>query len=147
MRILIADDEIGFAATLAALVRTCGHEVIDVVHSGLAAIQSYQRNPPDVVLMDYKMARLNGLTASRNILSSDPTGKIVFLSGGDYAQDLAPAFPDAVAFLQKPLSIDDLERVLAKLIKPANTETADAPTPPLVEEKQSRVGASEHASS
>ncbi len=147
MRVLIADDEVGFAATLAALVRTCGHEVVDVVHSGLAAIQSYQRNPPDVVLMDYKMARLNGLTASRNILSIDPAGKIVFLSGGDYAEDLAPAFPDAVAFLQKPLKVEDLERVLAELLKSGQKERAEASSSPLIKEKQNGVRVSEHASS
>lgn len=135
VRILIADDDIGLATALAALVQTCGHEVVDVVYSGLAAIKSYQRNPPDVVLMDYNMARLNGLTASRNILSSDPAGKIVFLSGGDYAEDLAPVFPDAVAFLQKPLKIEDLERALAKLIKSQQAEKAHVSTLPLTDEK------------
>ncbi len=93
------------------------------------------------------MARLNGLTASRNILSIDPAGKIVFLSGGDYAEDLAPAFPDAVAFLQKPLKVEDLERVLAELLKSGQKERAEASSSPLIKEKQNGVRVSEHASS
>ena len=43
MRVLIADDEKAFSTVLADLVRSCGHEVVDVVHSGLDAIRSYRR--------------------------------------------------------------------------------------------------------
>src|SRR3954465_839046 len=38
VRVLIADDERGVGQTLADFVRRCGHEVVDVVASGLAAI-------------------------------------------------------------------------------------------------------------
>src|SRR6266481_1742017 len=69
VRVLIADDEKAFTTVLADLVRSSGHEVVDVVHSGLDAIRSYRQHKPDVVLMDFAMARLNGLTACRNILS------------------------------------------------------------------------------
>ncbi|MBA2436286.1 MAG: response regulator [Chthoniobacterales bacterium] len=58
---------------LAELVRSCGHEVVAVVHSGLDAIRAYRQQKPDVVLMDFAMAHLNGLTACRNILSEDPS--------------------------------------------------------------------------
>ncbi len=42
---------------------SCGHEVLGVVHSGLDAIRAYRQQKQDVVLMDFAMARLNGLTA------------------------------------------------------------------------------------
>lgn len=114
MRVLIVDDERAFATTLAELLATLGHEVVEVVFSGLDAIKAYTRHRPDVVLMDYNMARLNGLTASRNILSSDPAGRIVFLSGiGDAASLIAAT--GAVGFLQKPVNADDLEALLRKL--------------------------------
>ncbi len=124
MRVLIADDEKCFATTLAALVTSSGHEVVDIVHSGLEAIRSYQRNRPDVVLMDFNMAKLNGLTACRNILSSDPAGRIVFLSGIDYAADLAPPSSGAVASLQKPIRLDQLQEVLEKVVPDAPPESA-----------------------
>lgn len=115
MRVLIADDERTFARTLAALVESCEHEVVDVVFSGLEAIRSYHRHHPDVVLMDYKMARLNGLTACRNILSSDPAGRIIFLSGQSNAGDLDPPVSGAVASLKKPVKLQELQEVLRKL--------------------------------
>ena len=112
---LIADDERGFATAFAELVASCDHEVVDVVFSGLDAIRSYQRTRPDVVLMDYNMARLNGLTACRNILSSDPAGRIVFLSGIGDAENLGPAASGAVGFLQKPVKIEKLQEMLRDL--------------------------------
>ena len=65
VRVLIADDEKAFSTVLADLVRSCGHEVVTVVHSGLDAIRAYRQHRPDVVLMDFAMARLNGLTGAR----------------------------------------------------------------------------------
>ena len=115
MRVLIADDERAFATTFAALVQSCDHEVVDVVFSGLDAIRSYHRTRPDLVLLDYNMARLNGLTACRNILSSDPAGRIVFLTGVGDAADLAPGASGAVGFLQKPVKVEQLQQLLASL--------------------------------
>jgi CheY-like chemotaxis protein len=112
VRVLIADDEKGFARVLADLVHSCGHEVVGVVHSGLDAIRSYRQHKPDVVLMDFAMARLNGLTACRNILSEDPDGCVLFLSGLSGRTELTPESSGALAALQKPITRARLEQVL-----------------------------------
>jgi CheY-like chemotaxis protein len=114
VRVLIADDEKAFSTALAEMVRACGHEVIDVVHSGLDAIRSYRRHKPDVVLMDFAMAKLNGLTACRNILSEDPFGCILFLSGMSQHSDLVPASSGAFAVLQKPIGFELLKSTLSE---------------------------------
>ncbi len=119
MRVLIVDDDKLFARLLAQLVGVCQHEVADVVSSGLEAIRSYQKNRPDVVLMDFDMEKLNGLTACRNILSHDPAGRVVFLSGIASAVDLSPAYSGAIAVLSKPITAQQLKELLDKL-----TETA-----------------------
>ncbi len=114
MRVLIADDEKGFSLTLAELVRSCGHEVVATVHSGLDAIRTYRRQQPDIVLMDYAMARLNGLTACRNILSRDPGGCVVFLSGLSERDELTPQSSGAFRVLPKPITRAGLEQALAE---------------------------------
>lgn len=119
MRVLIADDEKGVATVVAELVRSCEHEVVDVVNSGLDAIRSYQRHKPDVVLMDFNMSRLNGLTACRNILCGDPAGRIVFLSGSSLATQLKPEESGAVAVLQKPVAMEELKTLLDRLSETA----------------------------
>jgi CheY-like chemotaxis protein len=114
VRILIADDEKAFSTVLTELVQSCGHEVISVVHSGLDAIRSYRQHRPDIVLMDFAMAKLNGLTACRQILSNDPDGCVLFLSGSGLGEQtgLTPQSSGAMAVLQKPISRARLDQVL-----------------------------------
>ncbi len=116
MRVLIADDQRGVGTTLAALVESCGHEVIQVVSSGLEAIQAHGRLKPDVVLMDFSMPRLNGATACRMILSRDPEAKIIIVSGAVTAADLVDI--GAVAVLSKPVNLDSLYGALHDARRP-----------------------------
>ena len=106
MRVLIADDQKGVGVTLAALVESCGHEVVQVVGSGLEAIQAYSRLRPDLVLMDYSMPRLNGATASRMILSKDPDAKIIIVTAANAVVKLTA--PGVIGILQKPVDLNKL---------------------------------------
>ncbi len=128
VRVLIADDEKSFSTVLADLVRSCGHEVVGVVHTGLDAIRAYRLQKPDVVLMDFAMARLNGLTACRNILSEDPEGCVLFLSGLSERTELTPESSGAQAVLQKPITRARLEEALkdAASRRPSGTKDAGA---------------------
>jgi two-component system chemotaxis response regulator CheY len=112
MRILIADDQRSVGTTLAALVSHCHHEVVEVVGSGLEAIQAYDRHKPDVVLMDYWMPKLNGATACRNIVSKDPAARVILVSAWSPGND--PAESGAIAVLSKPVDLDRLETALDK---------------------------------
>lgn len=123
MRVLIADDQKSVGITLAELVTRCGHEVVEVVGSGLDAIHGYTRHRPDVVLMDYSMPRLNGATACRMILSKDPAARIILVSGAVPITDITDS--GAVAILSKPLG---LERLCAALYA-AGPSSADSIEP------------------
>jgi two-component system, chemotaxis family, chemotaxis protein CheY len=110
VRVLIADDERSVGTALAALVTQCGHEVVELVGSGLEAIQAYTRHKPDVVLMDYRMPRLNGATACRMIVSKDPNARVIVISGTAAASELAES--GAIAILKKPVGLDQLYSAL-----------------------------------
>ena len=107
---MIADDQKAVGATLAALVCHCNHEVVAVVESGLEAIQAYNRHHQDVVLMDYWMSKLNGVTACRNILAKDPAARVILVSGVSPLTELSDS--GAVAVLSKPIRLDRLEQAL-----------------------------------
>ena len=110
MRVLIADDQKSVGTTLAAMVSGCQHEVVEVVGSGLEAIQAYDKHKPDVVLMDYWMAKLNGATACRNIIAKDPTARVILVSAWSPASDLGGS--GAIAVLSKPVDLDRLAAAL-----------------------------------
>jgi two-component system chemotaxis response regulator CheY len=111
MRVLIADDQRSVGTTIAAMVSNCHHEVVEVVGSGLEAIQAYDKYKPDVVLMDYWMAKLNGATACRNILAKDPAARIILVSAWGPAHEMA-AESGAIAVLSKPVDLGLLEAAL-----------------------------------
>jgi CheY-like chemotaxis protein len=114
MRVLIADDDKSVGTSLAELVRRCQHEVVEVVTSGLEAIQAYGRHHPDIVLMDYQMPKLNGATACRNIVAKHPEARVILVSG-------LPRYIDstgAVAVLLKPVHLDQLYAALYDAAQP-----------------------------
>jgi PAS domain S-box-containing protein len=85
-RVLVADDHVDVADSLALLLRLRGLEV-ESVYDGQAAVAAVERFRPDLVLMDVGMPRLDGLEACRQI-RAQPSGRglrIVAISG--YGQD------------------------------------------------------------
>src|SRR4051794_35762777 len=124
MRVLIADDQKSVGTSLASLVDCCEHEVVEVVGSGLEAIQAYSRHHPDVVLMDYWMPKLNGVTACRNIVAKDPTARVILVSGWSPMEDAAQA--GAITILAKPVRIERLREALNSIPPAAPTENIAA---------------------
>ena len=113
MRILIADDQKDVGRSLADLVRFCNHQVVGVVASGLEAIQAYARYQPDLVLMDYRMPKLNGATACRNILSKDPAARVILVSAWSPSDDASAS--GAIGMLPKPVSLEQLDAALNRV--------------------------------
>jgi two-component system, chemotaxis family, chemotaxis protein CheY len=109
MRVLVADDQKSVGASLAQLVGQCQHEVVQVVGTGLEAIQAYARHQPDVVVMDYRMPKLNGATACRYILANDPHARIILVSGWASDQLMNSG---AIAVLGKPVTLHTLQVTL-----------------------------------
>lgn len=127
MRVLIADDDRNFAEILAEFVRACGHEVVDAVTAGgLAAIQSFARHEPDVVLLDIVMPRCNGLTVCHAIQSRNPNAKIVFVSG--LRQGAHPFLNgcQVAGYLQKPIELAALREVLDGIASAADARMEPA---------------------
>jgi len=115
MRVLIAEDNKAVAGTLAAMVDVSHHTVVAIVGSGLEAIHAYERHRPDVVIMDYLMNGLNGLTACRNILAKDPAANVILVSGALDPSELALAQSGARAILRKPVTTQQLRDLLNTL--------------------------------
>ena len=59
VRVLVVDDYLDSAESMARLLRRCGHEV-DVALDGKTALQRARAKPPDVVLLDICMPGMSG---------------------------------------------------------------------------------------
>jgi len=112
IRILLVDDQ--------NLVRA-GFRVILEVHpdfavvgeagDGLAAVAEAARTRPDVVLMDVRMPRLDGIEATRRIVQADPHVRVLILTTFDLDEYVYGAVrAGASGFLLKDAPPDELAR-------------------------------------
>lgn len=87
-RILVTDDNVDAALTLASLLGMLGHEV-RTAHDGAEAIEAAAAFRPEVIFMDIGMPRMDGYEACRRIrgLGQVPAPVIVALTGWGQAED------------------------------------------------------------
>ena len=82
IRLLIVDDHTVVRQGLSMLFGTVDDiEVVGTAEDGVLALNQVHALTPDVVLMDIGMPRLDGIEATRQIVTADPDARIVILTG------------------------------------------------------------------
>lgn len=115
-RVLIVDDSLQAAQTLAGILEVDGHDTC-IAQDGLEALQALDSFAPDAVFLDIGLPYLDGYETCRH-LRSRPGGErllIVALTGWNLPRDqqraLLAGFDHHVA---KPYDVDRLYRILAE---------------------------------
>src|SRR5277367_992305 len=86
-RILIADDhELVRRGLVAELSQVPGWSVVAAAENGRDAVALEAELKPDVVVLDLTMPELNGLEATRRILSADPSARVLILTAHESEQ-------------------------------------------------------------
>lgn len=104
-RVLLADDQTLFRKAIAALLESSANfEVVGEAEDGVQAVEKARQLQPDLVLMDVRMPRCNGIEATRRIKLEFPNIKIVILTVSDEDDDLFEAIKSgAQGYLLKNL--------------------------------------------
>ena len=116
-RILIAEDNTDSRQLLRELLLPLGFAVSEAADGG-EAVELAAAVHPDLILMDWRMPKLDGLEATRRILSacialSLPPPKVVMLSANAFEEERQQALAAGVCeFLRKPLQEDALYATL-----------------------------------
>ncbi len=125
MRVLLADDHALVRAGIASLLRASGVEVVAEAGDGDEAITYARQLRPDLIFMDIKMPRRNGLEATKAIKAELPEIKVVMLTVSDEDADLFEAIKSgAEGYLLKNLRESEFADVLARI---ANDEPILSP--------------------
>lgn len=110
IRVVLVDDHAILRHGLARLLQADGDiEVVGSVGDGDEALDVVREHRPDVVLMDLQMPRVDGVTATRQILAELPDTRVVVLTSfSDSGRILAALDTGAVGYLLKDSEPDDL---------------------------------------
>ena len=81
MNIIVIDDDKLVAISLKTILEASGMiSVIDIGNSGSDAIRLYEKNQPDIMLMDIRMNGMNGIEAGEIILKKYPDARLLYLT-------------------------------------------------------------------
>lgn len=110
IHILIVDDQDMIRQALSAMLESKeGLVVIGEAADGDEAVVQAQRLKPDVILMDIKMPKKNGVTAIREIMESMPDSRILVLSSfSDDGQIVESMRAGAMGYILKDARIEEL---------------------------------------
>ena len=117
MKILVVDDEpLARQRLLRLLPRVQpGAEVLEAA-DGQEALDCIDREQPDLLLLDIRMPRVDGVAVARELLALEEPPALVFCTAYDeYALEALQA--QAVAYLLKPVRERDLQRALAAAVR------------------------------
>lgn len=116
LRVLVVDDEPLVRSGAQRLLRTWAAD-ITMVSGGAAAVARYRSGERfDLVLLDMAMPDMDGAETFHAVRAIDPEARIAITSGYPKGADIQALIDDgAVAFLDKPYRLDDLEAVLCTL--------------------------------
>ncbi|WP_041436035.1 response regulator transcription factor [Thermomicrobium roseum] len=113
MRLLIVDDHALFRDGLRSLLEARGVEVVGEAANGREAVELARQLKPDIVLMDLTMPEVDGLTATRILVTELPEVKVVVLTASDDEADLFESIKSgAYGYLLKNLEADEFFRAL-----------------------------------
>jgi two-component system NarL family response regulator len=114
IRVVIADDHARFRRGLRLALTGEPHiEVIAEAEDGEQAVALAEELVPDVVLMDIRMPRQNGIDAARQLRASVPSTRIVMLTVSQDDDDLFEAIrAGANGYLLKETPADEVARVI-----------------------------------
>lgn len=129
MKILVAEDEGAIAEQYLIVFQSKGHEVkitknglecTDVYNDAMARLQPRSDeqlacSPPfDVVVLDYRMPKMDGLQAAKLILDANKHQRIIFASAYVMSslQESVKYLHSVVEFLQKPFELDHIVHMI-----------------------------------
>ena len=117
-RVLVVDDNVDGAESLAKMLQICGHET-RTAHSGPEALDAARPFNPEVVFLDIGLPGMNGYEVAKR-LRGEPSlsgAVLVALTGWGSDDDKRRSREAGFDFhLTKPVELTAIERILARVV-------------------------------
>jgi DNA-binding NtrC family response regulator len=117
MKILVVDDEDIVLESCQAVFELEGFEAI-LVPSADKALEAVKNDDFDILLIDVKMPKKDGMYLMRKIKEKCPNIPIIIMSGYYTTETIEEAFKmGAATFITKPFEPDELVKIVRQVIK------------------------------
>ncbi|PIS10918.1 MAG: sigma-54-dependent Fis family transcriptional regulator [Bdellovibrio sp. CG10_big_fil_rev_8_21_14_0_10_47_8] len=121
MSVLIVDDEMELRKSVDSILQTAIPEIqfkITEACNGQEALEIFEKDDFDLVLMDVRMPGMSGLEALKSIKESDPRTFVVIMTAHSNLQDAVTAIKDgAYDYVEKPVKAQRLTEIVRKSLE------------------------------
>ncbi len=118
-KILVVDDEPHVRKYIALILRSLGATTILEAPNGAEGLFVYQKERPELVLLDINMPIMGGLETLKRIHMFDPDASVVMLTSLANRQTIEEAAEGgALNYIRKDTSREELSALLGELLEP-----------------------------
>ncbi|MHA1127010.1 MAG: response regulator [Candidatus Heimdallarchaeota archaeon] len=109
IKIMIVEDDPLIRQLYETVLKKKGYDVVAVASDGAQAVTMYHDldDKPDLIILDFRMPKMNGLQVSQEILAENATTEILMISG-DPTFDRKAVISRGINFMQKPVEINEI---------------------------------------
>jgi len=116
-RVLVVDDNRDLGKLTSEILKERGFRV-NIAFDGVSALARIKQEPYDLMILDYRLPGISGLTVLERTLHIRPNLKTIMISAfGDDSTRTRAKELGAYAFLDKPFNIDKMVKVVKKALK------------------------------
>lgn len=112
IKILIAEDDFLIAEEISRALKNSGYILAGIAPNGKKAVELAESLKPDVILMDIKMPKMDGLEAARIIFQKCPTPVVIITAHESHDLVEKASESGIAAYLTKPPKPDEIDRAI-----------------------------------
>ena len=114
--ILVIDDEPDICELFEQVLGTEGYTVLSA-HNGLEGVACNTEKNPDVIILDLKMPKMDGIETLKAIRKTDPEVTVIILTGYGSAKTIRDALDlNVYEYISKPFENDTIRRVVGEAL-------------------------------
>lgn len=117
LNIMVVDDSIITIKKLTKMIEELGHSVVQVARTGKDAVEQYTLIKPDMVTMDITMPDMDGIEATKQILSKYKEALIIMVTSHGQEQMIIDAIETgALGYVMKPIKKEKLKESVDRIL-------------------------------
>ena len=128
--ILIVDDEPSIREVVSIYLRRAGYQVV-VAHDGQAALEALEKQPPDLVVLDLMLPKVDGLEIARRLRAGGDTPIIMLTARREEADRITGLEMGADDYVVKPFSPQELVSRVKAVLRRTHGSTPTSTERPL----------------